>query len=66
MLVLSRRESESVVIPQARIEIVVRAIEGDRVKLGFRAPDEVDIYRSEIWQELCFDEFSTKAKETKE
>lgn len=66
MLVLSRRESESIVIPQARIEIVVRAIEGDRVKLGFRAPDEIDIYRSEIWQELCFDEFSTKEKGDKE
>lgn len=66
MLVLSRRESESIVIPQARIEIVVRAIEGDRVKIGVKAPDEIDIYRSEIWQELCFEEFSNKAKENQE
>lgn len=63
MLVLSRRETESIVIPQARIEIVVRAIEGDRVKIGVKAPDEIDIYRSEIWQELCFDEFQPKEKE---
>lgn len=62
MLVLSRRESESIVIPQARIEIVVRSIEGDRVRIGIKAPDEIDIYRSEIWQELCFDEFSPKEK----
>ena len=63
MLVLSRREGESIVIPQTRIEIVVRAIEGDRVKIGVKAPDEIDIYRSEIWQELCFEEFSNKEKE---
>jgi carbon storage regulator len=57
MLVLSRKEGESIVVPEHRIEIVVREIDGDRVKIGVKAPDEVDIYRSELWQELCFEEF---------
>jgi carbon storage regulator len=57
MLVLSRRPGESIVVPEHRIEIVVREIDGDRVKIGIRAPDETDIYRSELWQELCFEEF---------
>ena len=57
MLVLSRKEGESIVVPEHRSEIVVREIDGDRVKIGVKAPDEVDIYRSELWQELCFEEF---------
>jgi carbon storage regulator len=57
MLVLSRKQGESIVVPEHRIEIVVREIDGDRVKIGVKAPDEVDIYRSELWQELCFEEF---------
>lgn len=63
MLVVSRRESESVVIPQCRVEVVVVAIEGDKVKLGVRAPDEFDIYRHEIWQRICFDRFLETTKE---
>ena len=57
MLVLSRKEGESIVVPEHRIEIVVREIDGDRVKIGVKAPDAVDIFRSELWQELCFEEF---------
>jgi|688.fasta_scaffold108494_6 carbon storage regulator len=58
MLVLSRKEGESIVVPEHRIEIVVRQIDGDRVRIGIKAPDDTDIYRSELWQELCFEEFS--------
>jgi carbon storage regulator len=57
MLVLSRKEGESIVVPEHRIEIFVREIDGDRVRIGIKAPDETDIYRSELWQELCFEEF---------
>jgi carbon storage regulator len=63
VLVLSRRETESIVIPQCRVEIFVVAIEGDKVKLGIRAPDDIDIYRDEVWQRMCFDRFLDVTKE---
>lgn len=57
MLILSRKCGESIVIPAHRIEIVVTEIAGDKVRIGVRAPDHVDIYRHEIWQEIAFDGF---------
>lgn len=48
MLVLSRKSNESIMI-SGNIEIVVLGVEGDIVKLGIRAPKEVDIYRKEIY-----------------
>lgn len=48
MLVLSRRTNESIMIG-GNIEVTVLGVEGDNVKLGIRAPKEVDIYRQEIY-----------------
>ena len=48
MLVLSRKSNESIMIG-SNIEIVVLGVEGDTVKLGIRAPREVDIHRKEIY-----------------
>lgn len=48
MLVLSRKSNESIMIG-TNIEIIVLGVEGDNVKLGIRAPKEVDIYRKEIY-----------------
>ena len=47
MLVLSRKPNEAVRIGQD-IEVVVLEVHGDRVKLGFNAPAEVPIHRSEV------------------
>ncbi len=57
MLHLTRREGEAIVIPAARLEIVVEEISGERVRLGLRAPTDVDIWRDEIWREMCFEKF---------
>lgn len=57
MLHLTRREGEAIVIPAARLEIVVEEIAGERVRLGLRAPADVDIWRDEIWREMCFEKF---------
>jgi carbon storage regulator len=54
MLVLSRKIGEQVIIGDGvRLSIRVRviAIQGNRVRLGFVAPDDVSICREEI----CFD-----------
>jgi carbon storage regulator len=48
MLILSRKQEESIVI-QDDIVITILAIEGDKVKIGIKAPREVQIYREELW-----------------
>jgi carbon storage regulator len=48
MLVLSRKKLEVVHIGND-IEIVVVEVQGDRVRLGFKAPDDVKIHRHEVW-----------------
>jgi len=47
MLVLSRKKNESICIGSG-IEVTVLEVQGNRVKLGFRSPDNVAILRSEI------------------
>ncbi len=47
MLVLSRKPSEAVQI-DSTIQVVVVSISKGRVKLGFNAPDNVRILRSEL------------------
>lgn len=51
MLVLARKINESIMIGDD-IEIVVVDIKGDQVKLGIRAPKNVAIHRTEIYQEI--------------
>jgi len=47
MLVLSRKKLESIVIAD-NITITVVEIRGDKVRLGFTGPREVQIHRSEV------------------
>ncbi|HEX9616382.1 MAG TPA: carbon storage regulator CsrA [Anaerolineales bacterium] len=51
MLVLSRQVDESIVIDD-NIVITVLSVEGDRVKIGIRAPREIIILRYELWQAM--------------
>jgi carbon storage regulator len=51
MLVLSRKNNESIIIG-GHIEIVVLGVEGETVKLGIRAPKEVAIYRKELYETI--------------
>jgi len=47
MLVLSRRIGEEIVIDNV-IRVKVVAIQGNRIKLGIIAPEEVTVHREEI------------------
>ena len=51
MLVLSRKENESIIINDDII-IKVVSLKPDQVKLGIVAPKEVKIYRMEIYDEI--------------
>jgi carbon storage regulator len=63
VLILSRKTNESVVIPGQRIEVVVVDIVGDKVRLGFKAPDHIDIYREEIWKDICFEDWNQRSND---
>lgn len=51
MLVLSRKEHQRITIGE-NIELVVVAVSGDRVKLGFNAPRELQIHREEVYRRI--------------
>jgi carbon storage regulator len=51
VLVLTRQPGESVVIGE-NITVTIICIEGDRIKLGITAPEEVSIYREELYLEI--------------
>lgn len=51
MLVLTRKEKESIIINE-NIEVVILGIEDGKVKLGINAPKEVDIHRKEVYESI--------------
>ncbi|MGN1385877.1 MAG: carbon storage regulator CsrA [Bacillus sp. (in: firmicutes)] len=51
MLVLTRKVGESIVIGD-NIEITVIETKGDQIKLGIKAPKEVDIHRKELFEAI--------------
>lgn len=50
MLVLSRKKNEQVIIGTGPNQITVTLIEirGDKVRLGFQAPEEIPVHRREV------------------
>jgi carbon storage regulator len=53
MLVLSRKIGERIVVPHCELAVTVLAVEGKTVRLGISAPADVDVYREEVWHQLC-------------
>jgi len=51
MLVLSRKKQQSIRIGND-IELTVLAIEGDQVKLGIKAPKNIEIHRGEVFEAI--------------
>ena len=51
MLILSRRKNERVVIGDD-IVVTVTEIRGDKVRLGFEAPEEVPVHREEFYKAI--------------
>lgn len=51
MLVLSRKQNESIVIDD-RIKVCIVEIRGDKVRLGVEAPKEVPVHRQEVYDAI--------------
>ena len=51
MLVLSRKENESVNIGDD-ITITVVKVHGGKIRLGIKAPDNVPIHRQEVYERI--------------
>jgi carbon storage regulator len=51
MLILTRKTDQRIIIDDD-IVVTVLAIEGDRVKIGIRAPAEVSVLREEVRREV--------------
>lgn len=51
MLVLTRRPNQSIVIG-GNVVVTVLEVRGDQVRLGIKAPRDVDVHRDEVWAEL--------------
>lgn len=54
MLILSRREGESLMIGDS-IEIMTIRISGKKVRIGIRAPKEIMVHRMEVYQKIKMD-----------
>lgn len=55
MLTLTRKVGEDVVLELEdgqTIEVVVREIRRNQVRIGFRAPRKIQIHRGEIYEDL--------------
>ncbi len=51
MLVLTRRSGESVMIGDD-VVVTVLEVRGDVIRLGIRAPRDIQVHREEIYREL--------------
>jgi len=49
MLVLSRKSDQSIMIGDS-IQITVLAVDGNSVKLGITAPEDIRVLRGELWK----------------
>jgi len=57
MLVLSRKDEESVVVGGSNgfepvLKVTVLQIHGRKVKLGFQVPRDVPVHRWEVWEQI--------------
>lgn len=51
MLVLTRKSNQSIMIGDD-IEVTVLSVVGDKVRIGIQAPQDVPVFRTEIYEEI--------------
>jgi carbon storage regulator len=53
MLVLTRKVGERILVPHCELAVTVIAVQGNAVRLGISAPEDIRVYREEVWEQLC-------------
>jgi len=51
MLVLTRKSNQSIMIGDD-VEVSVLSVMGDKVRIGIRAPQDIPVFRTEIYLEI--------------
>lgn len=52
MLILTRKEGESIVLPTLGISVLLLDVRGDRAVIGVEAPRKVPVHRQEVWLQI--------------
>ena len=63
MLVLTRKSNQSIMIGDD-IEVSVLSVMGDKVRIGIQAPQEVPVFRTEIYLEIHREDGEGAARRT--
>ncbi len=61
MLVLTRKSNQSIMIGDD-VEVSVLSVMGEKVRIGIQAPQEIPVFRKEIYLEIHRDEDGTAAE----
>jgi carbon storage regulator len=64
MLVLTHGCGERIVVPQYGISLKVLEIRGRKVRIGFSAPSDVEVFREEVWERLTQEAHTLDVKAT--
>lgn len=51
MLILSRKTNQKILIGKD-IELTIIEVRGEQVKIGIKAPQEVEVFRQELYKEI--------------
>lgn len=51
MLILSRKTNQKILIGDD-IELTIIEVKGEQVKIGIKAPQEIQVYRQELYKEI--------------
>lgn len=51
MLILTRKVGESILLGDD-VKIVVKEVRGSQVRIGIDAPEEIPIYREELYEQI--------------
>lgn len=52
MLVLTRKRNEEILIDDGRIKVTVVKVQGQKVRIGVEAPQEVSVQRREVAERM--------------
>lgn len=60
MLVLTRKNNQSIIIGD-EVEVKILGIAGEKVRIGISAPDDVSIFRDEVFNRMANGDDATEA-----